>query len=98
MNCDRDTVAACVFHGHDAATDDRHECPLAQVLMRRVRNLGIEDEPAQVDRELDKYRDIARVLNCPMLAKVRLRDLSPRPASPLVLPLDRGARGILLGA
>jgi hypothetical protein len=49
-----------------------------QVLVRRIRNLGIDDVPAYVDRELDKYRDVARVLDCPLLAKVTLQELSPR--------------------
>jgi hypothetical protein len=49
---------------------DRHECPLVQALVRRVRNLGIDDVPACVDRELDKYRSVARVLNCPLLANL----------------------------
>jgi hypothetical protein len=78
MTCDRHTVAACVFQGHDAPAHDRHECPLVQVLVRRLRNLGIDDVPAYVDRELDKYRSVARVLDCPMLGKVTLQDLSPQ--------------------
>ena len=61
------TVEACVFQGHAAGHDCR-ECPLVQVLVRRVRNLGIEDSPAHVDRELDKYRALARVLNFQMPA------------------------------
>ena len=65
------TVAACVFQGHAAGHDCR-ECPLVQVLVRRVRDLGIEDSPAHVNRELDKYRSLARVLNCPQLAKISL--------------------------
>jgi hypothetical protein len=78
MKCDRRTVAACVFQGHEAPAHGRHECPLVQVLMRRVRNLGIDEVPAYVDRELDKYRSVARVLDCPLLAKVTLQELSPR--------------------
>jgi hypothetical protein len=75
MSSERQTVAACVFQGHAAAGHERHECPLVQVLTRRVRAGGIEDSPAHVDRELDKYRALARVLSCPMLAKVTLEDL-----------------------
>lgn len=75
MNGERQTVAACVFQGHAAAGHERHECPLVQVLTRRVRAVGIEDSPAYVDRELDRYRALARVLRCPMLAKVTLDDL-----------------------
>ena len=64
MSSERQTVAACVFQGH-AAGHDCHGCPLVQVLVRRVRELGIEDAPAYVDRERAKYRALARVLNCP---------------------------------
>ena len=78
MKCDRRTVAACVFQGHEAPAHGRHECPLVQVLVRRVRNLGIDDVPAYVDRELDKYRSVARVLDCPLLAKLTLQELSPQ--------------------
>jgi hypothetical protein len=78
MSCDPRTVAACVFQRHEACAHDPRECPLVQVLARRVRNLGIEDEPAYVDRELDKYRAVARVLDCPLLAKVTGRDLRSR--------------------
>ena len=77
MNCDPQTVAACVFQGHSAA-HERHECPLVQMLVRRLHNLGIEDTPAYVDRELDKYRPVARVLGCPLVAKLSLFDLSPQ--------------------
>jgi hypothetical protein len=77
MNCDKHTVAACVFQGHTAGHDQR-ECPLVQMLVRRLRNLGIEDAPAYVDRELDKYRSVARVLDCPLVAKLSLFDLSPQ--------------------
>lgn len=77
MNCNQQTVATCVFRGH-AAAHDRQQCPLVQVLVRRLRNLGIEDAPAYVDRELDKYRSVARVLDCPLVAKLSLFDLSPQ--------------------
>jgi hypothetical protein len=77
MNCDPQTVAACVFQEHSAA-HERHECPLVQMLVRRLHNLGIQDSPAYVDRELDKYRPVARVLGCPLLAKLSLFDLSPQ--------------------
>lgn len=75
MSSERQTVAACVFQDHATAGHDRHECPLVQVLTRRVRDRGTEDSPAYVDRELDKYRALARVLSCPLLAKVTLDDL-----------------------
>ena len=77
MNCDPQTVAACVFQGH-SAVHERHECPLVQMLVRRLHNLGIENTPAYVDRELDKYRPVARVLGCPLVAKLSLFDLSPQ--------------------
>lgn len=91
MKCDRQTVAACVFQGHEAGAG--HACPLVQVLVRRVRNLGIEDIPAYVDRELDKYRSVARVLDCPLLAGVTLQDLSPR-SLPLHAELAVGLRAV----
>ena len=84
MNCDPQTVAACVFQGHSAA-HGRHECPLVQMLVRRLHNLGIEDSPAHVDRELDKYRPVARVLGCSVVANLSLFDLSPRSVMPSLL-------------
>ena len=77
MNCDPQTVAACVFQGHSGA-QQQHDCPLVQMLIRRLRNLGIEDNPAYVDRELDRYRPVARVLGCPLVAKLALFDLRPQ--------------------
>ena len=91
MSSDRQTVAACVFQGH-AAGHDCHGCPLVQVLMRRVRDLGIEDSPIHVGRELDKYRALARVLRCPSLAKLTLDDVlthSPLDARFSRLPTPR---------
>lgn len=91
MSGERQTVVACVFQGH-AAGHDRHECPLVQVLTRRIRNAGIEDSPAYVAREFDKYRALARVLSCPMLAKMTLNDLitgSPLGARYVRLPTPR---------
>ena len=84
MNCDPQTVAACVFEGH-AAAHERHECPLVQMLVRRLQNLGIEDSPAHVDRELDKYRPVARVLGCPLVARLSLFDLRPQSVMPSLL-------------
>ena len=80
MSCDHPTVAACVFHGHEGAALGRHECPLVQVLARRVHKLGIEDEPVCVDRELNRYRAVARVLDCPLLARLSRQDISLQPA------------------
>ena len=77
MTCDPQTVAACVFQGHAGAHDQR-QCPLVQMFTRRLHNLGIEDAPAQVDRELDKYRAVARVLHCPLVAELSLFDLRPQ--------------------
>jgi hypothetical protein len=76
MSSARQTVAACVFQGHAAAGHDCHECPLVQVLMRRVRDLGIDESPFHAGRELDKYRALARVLGCPMLTQVSLPHLA----------------------
>jgi hypothetical protein len=62
---DRRTVAACVFQGHLAAG---HECPLVQALARRLLDSEIADSPACVEREVCKYRTVARVVACPLLA------------------------------
>lgn len=65
MSSDRRTVAACVFQGHAMAG---HECPLAQALARRLLEGEIADSPNCVEREVCKYRAIARVLGCPLIA------------------------------
>ena len=78
MKCDRRTVAACVFQGHEAPAHGRHECPLVQVLVRRVRNLGIDDAPAYVDRELDKYR--SRRARARLPAARQAHPAGPQPA------------------
>jgi hypothetical protein len=69
------TVAACVFRGHETTKHDRHGCPLVQALARRVRDPGIAGAPEQIECELDKYRAVARVLDCPLVARLAARDL-----------------------
>jgi hypothetical protein len=65
MSSDRRTVAACVFQGHALAG---HECPLAQALARRLLEGEIADSPNCVEREVCKYRSVARVIGCPLSA------------------------------
>lgn len=47
---------------HEAPECDRLECPLVRVLGRKLRDLRIAGGPQSADRELDKYRSLARVL------------------------------------
>lgn len=72
---ERRTVAACVLAGHEVPADDRQGCPLIQALVRRVNTLGIADDPQLLGRELDKYRAVSRVLDCPLIAKLAVEDL-----------------------
>lgn len=72
---ERRTVAACVLAGHEVPAHDRQGCPLIQALVRRVNNLGIADDAELVGRELDKYRAVSRVLDCPLIGKLAIEDL-----------------------
>ena len=72
---ERRTVAACVLAGHEVPAHDRQGCPLIQALVRRVNNLGIAEDPELLGRELDKYRAVSRVLDCPLIAKLAVEDL-----------------------
>jgi hypothetical protein len=69
------TVAACVFRGHETPAHDRQGCPLVQALARRVYGIEMSGSPEEVERELDKYRAVARVLECPLIAKLGVQDL-----------------------
>lgn len=69
------TVAACVFRGHATPEHDRQGCPLVQALARRVHDLEKSGAPESVELELDKYRAVARVLDCPLVAKLAPQDL-----------------------
>ena len=69
------TVAACVFRGHEKPAHDRGGCPLVQALIRRVNALELAGEPEDAERELEKYRAVARVLDCPLVARLALQDL-----------------------
>jgi hypothetical protein len=64
-----------VFRGHATPEHDRNGCPLVQALIRRVSDLEISGAPGDVERELDRYRDVARVLECPLVAKLATQDL-----------------------
>jgi hypothetical protein len=69
MSNERRTVAACVFQGHATAG---HECPLAQALARRLLDGDIADSPSCVEREVCRYRTVARVIGCPLIANVAM--------------------------
>jgi hypothetical protein len=69
------TVAGCVLGGHETPRQDRHGCPLVQALIRKVQDMGIADAPEDIERELDKYRTVARVLECPLVARLAAEDL-----------------------
>lgn len=82
------TVAACVFREHATPEHDRHGCPLVAALVRRIHNLETSGLSEDVEREIDRYRAVARVLDCPLVAKLAAQDLralvvarqiSPRP-------------------
>jgi hypothetical protein len=81
------TVAACVFRGHETPEDDRQGCPLVQALARRVHDLEMSGAPEDVERELDKYRAIARVLACPLIAKLAVQDLHALVAARQMRPI-----------
>ncbi len=72
---DQRTVAACVFRGHETPAHDRQGCPLVQALARRVYGIEMSGSPEDVERELDKCRAVARVLECPLIAKLGVQDL-----------------------
>lgn len=74
-NFNQRTVATCVFRGHEIPGHDRGGCPLVQALIRRIHDLEIADAPADVEYELDKYRAVARVLDCPLVARLASSDL-----------------------
>ena len=69
------TVATCVFRGHETPAHDRQGCPLVQALARRVYGIEMSGSPEDVERELDKCRAVARVLECPLIAKLGVQDL-----------------------
>lgn len=69
------TVATCVFRGHETPAHDRDGCPLVQALIRRIQDNGSAAAPAELQRELDKYRAVARVLDCPLVARLAVTDL-----------------------
>jgi hypothetical protein len=64
-----------VFRGHETPEHDRKGCPLVQALIRRVNDFEMSGAPGDVERELDRYRAVARVLECPLVAKLATQDL-----------------------
>ena len=69
------SITACVFRGHETPEHDRKGCPLVQALIRRVTHLEMSGATTEVERELDRYRAAARVLECPLVAKLTTQDL-----------------------
>lgn len=69
------SITACVFRGHETPEHDRKGCPLVQRLIRRVNDLEMSGALADVERELERYRAVARVLECPLVAKLATQDL-----------------------
>ena len=69
------SIATCVFRGHETPEHDRKGCPLVQALIRRVNDLEMSGAPGDVERELERYRAAARVLECPLVAKLATQDL-----------------------
>lgn len=69
------SIAACVFRDHETPEHDRQGCPLMQTLIRRVNDLEMVGAPGDVAHELDRYRAVARVLECPLVAKLTTQDL-----------------------
>jgi hypothetical protein len=69
------TIATCVFRDHETSEHDRQGCPLVAALVRRMDDLELSDAPQDVEREIKKYRAVARVLDCPLIAKLAVQDL-----------------------
>jgi hypothetical protein len=69
------TVAACVFRNHATPEGDREGCPLVAALARRIQDLEMSGMGQDVERVLDKYRGVANVLACPLIAKLSAQDL-----------------------
>ena len=86
------TVAACVFRGHETPEHDRQGCPLIQALALRVHGIDMSGGPEDVERELDKYRVVARVLDCPLIAKLGVQDLHALVAARQINLQSEGAR------
>jgi hypothetical protein len=86
------TVAACVFRGHETPAHGRGGCPLVQALIRRVNDLELADEPNYAEHELEKYRAVARVLDCPVVAKLAVQDLRALVAARQISWLMRSPR------
>ena len=66
-NCEGRTIAACVLGRHETPGCGRRDCPLVRTLGRRLSVLRTAGAAEDADREVDRYRSIARVLGCPIL-------------------------------
>jgi hypothetical protein len=69
------TVAACVFRNHATPAGDREGCPLVAALVRRIQDLEMWDLSQDVERVIEKHRNVAGVLACPLVAKLSAQDL-----------------------
>jgi hypothetical protein len=67
-NCEGRTIAACVLGRHETPGCGRRDCPLVRTLGRRLSDLRTAGAAEDVDREVDRYQSIARVLGCPILS------------------------------
>jgi hypothetical protein len=70
------SITTCVFRGHQTPEHDCEGCPLVRTLIGRIDALEMSSEPRDVERELARYRAVARVLECPLVAKLSARDLA----------------------
>jgi hypothetical protein len=69
------SITTCVFRSHHTPEHDREGCPLVRTLIRRIDALEMSGAPGDIERELDKYRAVARVLECPLVPKLAAQDL-----------------------
>ncbi len=66
-NCEGRTIVACVLGQHETPGCGRSDCPLVRTLGRRLSDLRTAGAAEEADREVNRYRSIARVLGCPIL-------------------------------
>jgi hypothetical protein len=86
------TVAACVLGDHETPEHDRQGCPLIAALVRRINDLEMSDAAEDVEREVDKYRAVARVLDCALVAKLAAQDLRALVVARQISPRSDWAR------
>ena len=69
------SVASCVFRNHQTLEGDQQGCPLVAALVRRIQDLEMSGMSKDVEPAIEKYRTVARVLDCPLIAKLGAQDL-----------------------